>query len=331
MYEGINPAFELRLGISSEDVREMEISNCLNRHDAKTVSEALRACRAEGTEVRIRHSLAFGGERQNMETTVVPIMDAVADGAVRLIGSHRIVGKGSFHNAAGRSLAQESVNLLSIQEDIQQRIASDLHDSTCQHLIAASLGMMRFRQSMGDPVGAERLCDEIDASIDAALREIRAFAYLLHPQNLTDDGLKATIERYADGFATRTSLRITTRIVAGVDRLPYENQRSLLRVVQEALTNVFRHARATQVSIVIEGTGSHFRLTVSDNGRGLQVGPTNQPISTGVGIPAMRARLEQIGGTLEIRSGPRHSGTVLRAVFPHASVTREAGEGTPRS
>jgi len=321
VYEGINPAFELRLGVSSEEIREMDVSNCLGSDDARAVSEALRACLAEGTEVRIRHRLAFGGRRQNMETTIVPIMDAVAGGAIRLIGSHRIARKELF--ATERSDAgQASVNLLSIQEEIQQRIASDLHDSTCQHLIAASLGLMQIRQTIGDPVRAERLCDEIDASIDEALREIRAFAYLLHPQNLTDDGLKATIEHYANGFAARTSLRVTTRIVAGVDRLPYEKQRSLLRVVQEALTNVFRHAKATEVSIVIGGTGGHFRLTVSDNGRGLQAGRMNQAISTGVGIPAMRARLEQIGGSLEIRSDPaaHRSGTVLCAVFPHALV-----------
>ncbi|WP_247322623.1 PAS domain-containing sensor histidine kinase [Bradyrhizobium sp. 141] len=324
LYEGINPAFELRLGVSSEDIREMDVSNCLGRDDARAVSEALRACLAEGTEVRIRHRLAFGGQRQNMETTIVPIMDAATGGAVRLIGSHRVARNGLFENGVERSdAAQASVNLLSIQEDIQQRIASDLHDSTCQHLIAASLGLMRIRRTIGDPVGAERLCDEIDASIDEALREIRAFAYLLHPQNLTAEGLKATIEHYADGFAARTSLRVTTRILAGVDRLPYEKQRSLLRVVQEALTNVFRHAKATEVSIVIDGTGRHFRLTVSDNGRGLQAGRANRAISTGVGIPAMRARLEQIGGSLEIRSDPatHRSGTVLCAVFPHALVT----------
>ncbi|MFB6452354.1 sensor histidine kinase [Bradyrhizobium tunisiense] len=323
VYEGINPAFELRLGVSSEDIREMDVSNCLGRDDARAVGEALRACLAEGAEVRIRHRLAFGGQRQNMETTIAPIMDGAASGAVRLIGSHRIARNGLLEGGVEESdAAQASVNLLSIQEDIQQRIASDLHDSTCQHLIAASLGLMRIRRTMDDPVGAERLCDEIDASIDEALREIRAFAYLLHPQNLTE-GLKATIEHYADGFAARTSLRVTTRILADVDRLPYETQRSLLRVVQEALTNVFRHAKATEVSIVIDGAGSQFRLTISDNGRGLQAGRANRPISTGVGIPAMRARLEQIGGSLEIRTDPAtpRSGTVLCAVFPHALVT----------
>ena len=230
------------------------------------------------------------------------------------------------HGSSFSELDRPSVNLASIQEDIQQRIASDLHDSTCQHLIAASLGLMRIRRSLGDPVAAERLCQEIDASIDEALRELRAFAYLLHPQDLTLERLKATIEHYADGFAARTSLRVTTRIASEVDLLPYETQRSILRVVQEALTNVFRHARATEVDIVLDVAESELRLTISDNGRGFPADhgkPGGKAISIGVGIPAMRARLQQIGGSLDIYSDTtvRRSGTILRAVFPHGLTT----------
>jgi two-component system, NarL family, sensor kinase len=258
-----------------------------------------------------------------METAIVPVVDPAAGGVVRLIGRHSVARKGAFENATGRlDDADMSVSLASIQEDIQQRLASDLHDSTCQHLIAASLGLMRIRRKLRDPIEAERLCNEIDASIDEALREIRAFAYLLHPQNLTADGLKATVEHYAHGFAARTALRVAIRIVSDVDRLPYEKQRALLRVIQEALTNVFRHAKATEVRIVIDATDSHFRLTISDNGRGLRADHVKQgakAISLGVGIPAMRVRLEQIGGSLDIHSRPatRRSGTILCAVFPH--------------
>lgn len=323
VYEAINPAFESRLGISSEDIREMDVSDCMSRGDARSVGEALGACLAGGEEVRIRHRLALGGPRRNMETTVIPIVDPAGGGVVRLIGGHRPPSNGPFENVTeGTDDAHVSAKLVSIQEDIQQRIASDLHDSTCQHLIAASLGLMRIRTSLGDPVGMERLCDDIDASIDEALREIRAFAYLLHPQDLTVDGLKATIEHYAEGFAARTSLRVTTRVLSDVDRLPYKTQRSLLRVIQEALTNIFRHAQATEVGIVIDATASRFRLTISDNGRGFPVDPARpgtKAISVGVGIPAMRARLQEIGGTLDIQSDQvgRHCGTVLCAAFPH--------------
>ncbi|WP_283808775.1 ATP-binding protein [Bradyrhizobium centrolobii] len=322
-YEGINPAFESHLGVSSEDIHNMDVFECMSGDDAKAVCEALRACLAEGAEVRIRQRLALGGCPRNMETTVMPIVDPAIGGVVRLIGSHRAVRNGPFETVAEYGGGCDvNVGLVSIQEGIQQRIASDLHDSTCQHLIAASLGLMRIRSNLGDPASAERLCDDIDASIDEALREIRAFAYLLHPRNLAGEGLKAAIEGYAEGFAARTSLRATVNIVPDVDRLSYETKRTLLRVVQEALTNVFRHAKATEVVIVIEVAGGRFQLTISDNGRGLPPDtgrPGTKAVSIGVGIPAMRARLHEIGGTLDIQSNRTapYSGTVLCAVFPY--------------
>jgi two-component system sensor histidine kinase UhpB len=223
-----------------------------------------------------------------------------------------------------------SAKLLSIQQNIQQRIASDLHDSTCQHLIAASLSVMRIRAALHDPAYADRLCNDLDASIDQALKELRAFAYLLHPQDLTEGGLKATVEHYACGFAARTSLKVITEITPEVDRLPYKQQRSLLRVIQEALTNVFRHAKATEVAVAIKATYNEFRLRVRDNGRGMPGGHarygTGAP-SLGVGIPAMRVRLQQLGGTLVIRSAPaQHSGTTLCAVIPRHLANKPRGQ-----
>lgn len=327
VYEAINPEFGSRLGLSPEDVYDMDVFDCMNADDARIVCQALGACVAEGAEIRIRQRLAFGGSPRNVETVVTPVVQSSCGGAVRLIGSHRALRSRAFESGVGHGNGLDvNLGLVSIQEGIQQRIASDLHDSTCQHLIAASLGLMRIRSSIGEPDLAERLCDEIDASIDEALREIRAFAYLLHPRNLAGEGLKAAIERYAEGFAARTSLRASVNIVPDVDRLPYETKRTLLRVVQEALTNVFRHANATEVAIVIDTADGRFHLTLSDNGIGLPPGFGRSAVSVGVGIPAMQARLHEIGGTLDIQSSraPRHAGTVLCAVFPYAPPANRA-------
>ena len=203
---------------------------------------------------------------------------------------------------------------------MQQRIASDLHDSTCQHLIAASLNVMRLRRAIKDSDGGEKIFDDIDASIDQAQREIRAFTYLLHPQYLLSDGLKATIEKFVDGFAVRTSLKTSLNIAPEVDQLSFERQRAVLRIVQEALANVFRHAHATQVKIAMVATDMHFRLQVTDNGRGMpckQARSGPKAVSFGVGIPGMRARLRHLGGTLEIHSAAGGRGTALCAVLPH--------------
>jgi two-component system sensor histidine kinase UhpB len=222
-----------------------------------------------------------------------------------------------------RATTNFGLRLLSLQEEVQQRIASDLHDSTCQHLIAASLNVMRMRRSISDGGGTDRICDDVDASIDQALREIRAFTYLLHPQDLLADGLKITIEQFVQGFTARTSLDCSLEIAAEVDELCFAAQHSVLRIIQEALMNVFRHAKATRVRIAIGTTDTHFKLLIGDNGRGMPIGQARSGVkamSFGVGIPAMRTRVQQLGGTLEIHSSPsaaaKRGGTTLCVAIP---------------
>jgi two-component system, NarL family, sensor kinase len=329
IYESINPAFECLLGIASEDIREKTISDCMSDEDAKSICVTCDACLAEGRAVRCRHTLTLGGHRQDFETSVAPIRDHKTGTVTRLIGSHRAldgeIARDTGERAAiRRSPANFNIRLLSLQEEIQQRIASDLHDSTCQHLIAANLHVMRLRRAMNGIGSVNGVCDDIDASIDRALNEIRSFTYLLYPQNLTADGLKMTIEQFVSGFEARTSLKTYLQIAPGVDKLPYEKQRSVLRVIQEALMNVFRHAKATQVKIAMEARDTHFRLRISDDGRGMPIGQArsgSKAISLGVGILAMRARVQQMGGGLEINSSSASEcqGTTLCATIPRTA------------
>src|SRR5262249_16862103 len=184
--------------------------------------------------------------------------------------------------------------LVSLQEELHRRIASELHDSTCQHLVAASLSMMQVRNALSDPVKAEAHCEQVDLSINRALKELRSLAYLLHPQSLFDGGLKTTIERYAEGFAVRTSLDVEVSISPAVDRLSYEKQKSLMRIVQEALTNVYRHARATKVEIAIETREREFGLEIRDDGQGMIAGNgvcRFRAPALGTGLRIMQARL----------------------------------------
>ncbi|MCP4620324.1 MAG: sensor histidine kinase [Bradyrhizobium sp.] len=211
-----------------------------------------------------------------------------------------------------------------LQEELHQRIASELHDSTCQHLIAASLGVMQVRNALADPQKAAQHCEQVDQSIDLALRELRSLTYLLHPQNLLEGGLKPTIERYADGFAIRTSLAVELSISPAVEGLPHAKQRSLMKVVQEALTNVYRHARATRVDITIEATEREFLLEIRDDGQGIVAGHrAHRPLGTGLRI--MQARLEEMNGRLEVLSAPTalRQGTILRASFPRAVAVEQ--------
>jgi two-component system, NarL family, sensor kinase len=236
---------------------------------------------------------------------------------------------------AQSEVAQLSAQLLALQEEERQRIARELHDSTAQHLVATNLGLMRLageiRQS---PCAAVKTCGEIGDLLDRALLELRVFTYLLHPPNLADEGLQATLREFIDGFAGRTGLQARVRISDAVDEAPPDIQRSILRVVQEALANVHRHAGAARVHVgakVVEGC---LVVRVRDDGRGMTVAGAGGHFRMGVGIPGMHARLRQFGGDLKIRTGSK--GTSLLAYVPwlgHSNVTplRIAPRFTARS
>jgi two-component system, NarL family, sensor kinase len=222
-------------------------------------------------------------------------------------------------------VTQLSEQLLALQEEERQRIARELHDSTAQNLVAANLGLARLEQEVQQGPAARRTFAQIEALIDRALRELRVFTYLLHPPNLAEDGLKSTLEEFIDGFAGRTGLRARIRISDRVDDTPPEIQRAVLRVVQEALANVHRHAGATQVSVGAKLPGGRLVVRVRDDGRGLGrpvVDGSDGRTRMGVGIPGMRARLRQFDGDLRIRSGPR--GTSLLAHVPLPDAARRA-------
>ena len=191
-------------------------------------------------------------------------------------------------------------------------------------------GKPRARQTWRErssqiPAGRRALA-EVEGLLTEALRELRIFTYLLHPPNLAHDGLQATLRDFAEGFAGRTGLVARIRIPEEVDDLPPELQRAILRVVQEALTNVHRHADASHVSVNARFMSGRLIVRIRDNGHGM-IGSARPdgPIRLGVGVAGMRARLEQFGGSLKIRTG--RGGTCVVAMVPISG----AGRASPRA
>jgi PAS domain S-box-containing protein len=216
-----------------------------------------------------------------------------------------------------RALGELSERMLTLQEDERQRIAVELHDSTAQHLAAIGLNAMNLKSRGASDPDTQKLWDDVEVSLEEATRELRAFTYLLHPMQLEHDGLDATLRRYAEGFAQRTGLPVTMSLRGGIDALSMEMQRSILRIVQEALANVHRHASASRVLIKLRFVGNGLHLIIRDDGNGvkgttMQVGTAAAPL--GVGIQGMRERLRQLGGRLEIKSGT--GGTEVHASIP---------------
>jgi len=196
------------------------------------------------------------------------------------------------------------------QELERRRLARELHDETGQALTSILLGVRAIRRA-GSPAEAEQAENDVRAQIVQALQDVRALAVELRPAALDDFGLVPAIERLAETFQERSGLE--TMVQANIDgRLPAEIETVLYRVVQEALTNVAKHASAERVSIVLRSRDNSVAATIDDDGRGFVIDDIRHEA---LGLLGMRERLALVGGTLEVESSPE-SGTTIAAQVP---------------
>jgi signal transduction histidine kinase len=149
--------------------------------------------------------------------------------------------------------------------------------------------------------------------VDQLSREIRTISHLLHPPLLDMAGLASAIRWYVDGFSHRSNIRVDMEIESDLGRLPDEVEISLFRVVQECLTNVYRHSGSDFCSISIRRDGQRLTMEVRDTGKGMR-NRTNGEIPAGVGLRGMQERLRRLGGSLQVHAN--ESGTTVVAAVP---------------
>jgi signal transduction histidine kinase len=224
-----------------------------------------------------------------------------------------------------------TARLLDVQDQERRRIARELHDSTAQNLLGASLGVARAMQLAPEMVTkAKDALGESEALIQQAQMEIRTVSYLLHPPMLEEAGLNMALTWYVRGFSQRSSIAVTFAVSPELSktRLPDDIELALFRVVQEGLTNVHRHSGSATARIRVEcerawESEDRVVLTIEDHGHGLpreladstrggQLMPSMEKV--GVGLAGMQERLHQLGGCLEVRSSA--NGTTVRAIVP---------------
>jgi len=148
----------------------------------------------------------------------------------------------------------------------------------------------------------------------------------MHPPMLDLCGLETAINCYAEGFSKRSGIKTEVSVLQELPRLQTEKETALYRIAQECLTNVHRHSVASKAWIRIEVNEGQLRLEVEDNGKGFASKDVHtspyMPVTLGVGIPGMRERMRELGGSLHIQSS-KH-GTQVTAVLS-LTETKEAG------
>jgi signal transduction histidine kinase len=234
-------------------------------------------------------------------------------GEARLVAIHEDLGEVARANAALRKTTEQ---LLSAQEVERARIAVELHDSTGQHLTALGLGLARLQRSVGAHHAFQGVLNDMATSLQEAHREIRILSYLLRTPSLPNRDLETTVGRFVRGFGVRTGLNANYKAEGPVDRTGPEVQHATLRVIQEALTNVHRHAKATSVDVELANLDGLLTVQIRDDGMGIGSvrNGSLDDAPLGVGIAGMRARVEQLGGCLRI--GCDGGGTVVTATIP---------------
>jgi PAS domain S-box-containing protein len=215
-----------------------------------------------------------------------------------------------------RELQELSWQLMRLRDEERRHVARELHDCAGQSLavLAIEVDQLIQRASTSPELAAD--IEQIRETVRQLHRDIRTTSYLLHPPLLDESGLQAAISWYAGGITERTALHIDVEISDDLGRLPRDLELVLFRFVQEALTNIHRHASATKASIIMSRSQAHVTAEVRDNGSGMSAERLRQVSSggSGLGIRGMRERIRQFQGSMEIHSDS--TGTKVSVEIP---------------
>jgi signal transduction histidine kinase len=215
-------------------------------------------------------------------------------------------------------LQQTAAKVLNAQEEERRTIARELHDEVGQALTAIRVELDLAERSIPSP-GGTALLAEAQSITDGALQTVRNLTQLLHPAALDDLGLPAVIDAALRGLERRYNVRGTLRQVDLPARLPREIELAAFRIVQEGLTNVAKHARASRCDVRLTQLDDRLLVEVEDDGVGF-VEDTDRPIiARGLGLVSIRERAARLGGTFNILSRPG-AGTRLVVSLPEKSL-----------
>jgi signal transduction histidine kinase len=228
--------------------------------------------------------------------------------------------------ALNRELRTLSSNLIATQDDERRRIARELHDSLGQELSAAKM-MTDKIVMLNRSSESTKEALEISNLIDHSIQQVRSISYLLHPPLLDEIGLQSALQFYLEGFTKRSGIEILLEMQpSNFPRLSPEMETAIFRIVQEAVTNVFRHSGAREAWVTLVRDDVQVVGTVRDNGKGITDGiMEGRPDRVGVGIGGMRQRVKEFGG--ELRIGSANPGTVVEVTVPIEPAARDSQGG----
>jgi signal transduction histidine kinase len=213
---------------------------------------------------------------------------------------------------AERQLRELSQQLVATQEEERKKLSRELHDHVGQMLTALRMELGRIDRARG-PVAAEipAAVAECRQLVDNVVRTVRDLSLGLRPSMLDDFGLQPALEWHIRDVSRRYGLTVDLTTHGDLETLPEPHRTCIYRVVQEALTNCVRHARATRVQVQLDRRGEALEALVSDDGSGFE----QVPRPTGLGLRGIEERVRDLKGSVTVTTAPR-GGTTIRVVLP---------------
>jgi signal transduction histidine kinase len=205
--------------------------------------------------------------------------------------------------------------LLTAQEADRRRISRDLHDDINQRLAMLSMALRRMEKDLsGDSKPLRDQVRQVSEALTAVSDDVRQMAYRFHPSILDDLGLPKAVRRLVNEFSERSGIQVSYEHNEPAGSLPQEVSICLYRVVQESLSNIARHAQASQVEVELICEDDVVSLSVRDNGVGFDVRHADQS-GVRLGLLSMKERVRMVKGRLEMESTPLR-GTEILAEIP---------------
>ncbi|HEU4686054.1 MAG TPA: ATP-binding protein [Nitrospira sp.] len=224
--------------------------------------------------------------------------------------------------AANDRLSTLSRQIIQVQEDERRSLARDLHDEIGQSLTAVKLNLQEIEDRAEGTPARVLVRDSLEL-VGQLLQRVRSLALELRPSLLDEVGLYEASKWYVMQFAKRAALTVTFDADPQQERLPEEVEIACFRVIQEALTNIVRHAQATRVSVKLVHAGDSVEVCVTDDGVGfsLEAAKARARQGASLGLLGMEERLRLVGGTLDVASSEGR-GTEVRARLPLAVLSQ---------
>jgi signal transduction histidine kinase len=217
--------------------------------------------------------------------------------------------------ALNGELRHLSSRLLAMQDEERRRLARDLHDGLGQDLAAAKMMMDGTARSQSTQ-WKEQAAAEAGQILDRVIQQVRSMSHLLHPPLLDEGGLLSALRWYLEGMSRRTGIEMSLELQPiDFPRLSPQLETAIFRIIQEALTNVYRHSGARKGCVSLNRRESRLLLTIRDDGKGVEDHIAQlRPGSIGIGLGGMRERAKELGG--ELRVSNADPGTLVEVVIP---------------